>query len=298
MKSVGFSKVSLNTVLKYLEANDIAEEISKTISTTHMVDFRFSDKYVMKKIKAFEFMLYTQLIHNPNPTQKKFYSTLPEIYGLVYDPESDNCYIVMENFNPSNTCSEIEIKVGRYNYLPTHFEEKQISKFRNSFILGSIDDDYRVCMLARRDKSGNIVEKKRIEKVSGVKQRVTPNSLELLLKPYSEEEADSEFLKEAIAYYEQQLLLLIEIFEKELNELGFMITAASLMFLLDYKNKSYRLLFIDFGCCAPCSRMDIWPTEQLQAFKSVLADLRRCRDKLFPQTPVPAKEPEVANPTS
>ena len=48
MQYTGFEKVPLRDILDYLTANDNTDEMAKIVSSAHMNDFRFSDKYVMK----------------------------------------------------------------------------------------------------------------------------------------------------------------------------------------------------------------------------------------------------------
>lgn len=283
MESVGFEQVSLEEILEYINKHNLNEEMSSTISTAHMMDLLFSDRFVIKKLIPLEFVFYCTIKQPKNDTQKALCGFLPHIYGLINDKENDQFYAAMENFCPSKTCSQLEIKVGQYNFLPTHGTPKQESKLRSGFILGSIDDKYRVCMYSRKDSQGNTIEKKKIEKKDGVKQRISPNSLILLLKPQSEEElAKKEFLGKAIAFFEKRLTELHDIFKNHLKELGFWISAASLVFMVDYAQESFELKFLDFGCAIPCTNTDIWPDEQAEALQAILQDLAAVKTQLLP----------------
>lgn len=283
MQAIGFETVPLEEILDYITKHNQNEEMSKTISTAHMTELLFSDRYVVKKLIPLEFVFYCTIKQPKNDAQKLLGSFLPHVYGMVNDAENEQYFIAMENICPSKTCSQLEIKVGAYNFLPTHGTPKQESKLRSGFLLASIDDKYRVCMYSRRDTQGQLGEQKKIEKKDGIKQRVTPNSLILLLKPKTpEEEAKPELLKKAIEFYEASLKQLHSIFKNQLKDLGYWITAASLVFTIDYARESYDLKFLDFGCSIPCTNTDIWPDEQAEAFEAILQDLAAVKSKLLP----------------
>lgn len=283
MQSIGFDQVSLEEILEYITKNNQNEEMAKTVSTAHMTDLLFSDRYVVKKLIPLEFVFYCTIKQPKNDAQKLLGSFLPHVYGIVNDTESEEYFIAMENICPSKTCSQLEIKVGAYNFLPTHGTAKQESKLRSGFILGSIEDKYRICMYSRRDTQGQLIEQKKIEKKDGIKQRITPNSLILLLKPKTEEEeSQQEFLSKAISFYQDRLTQLHGIFKTRLKELGYWITAASLVFTIDYARQTYDVRFLDFGCSIPATNTDIWPDEQAEALEAVLRDLAAVKSKLFP----------------
>lgn len=283
MKSFGFDKVSLETILDYVNANDITSKVIKDLSTAHATDFRFSDKYVIKKLLPPEFACFSQMLHPANDTQRRFAKHLPEVYGLIYDAETDACVIAMENFAAVDTCSVIEIKVGYYNFLPSHHEGKQQSKIRSAFLMESIDLGYRVCMVQRKNLKGEMIENRKIEKVQGIKHPLKPNSLAIGLKllPEERDAGKLDFLVKAFDYYEKQLRDLLDIFENHIDDLQYMITAASLLFMIDFKNESYSLKFIDFGCSFPCSRMDIWKIEQAASIRNILADVIATRSSVI-----------------
>jgi hypothetical protein len=291
MKSFGFDKVSLETILDYIEKNDITSSVIKGLSTAHASDFRFSDKYVIKKLLPQEFACFSQMLHPVNEVQRRFAKHLPEVYGLVYDPEADMCMIAMENFTAVDTCSVIEVKVGYYNFLPSHHEGKQQSKIRSAFLMESIDLGYRICMTQRKNLKGEMIENRKIEKVLGIKHPLKPNSLSIGLKllPEEREAGKLDFLLKAIDYFEGQVRDLHDIFENGITDLQYMITAASLMFMIDFEKETYSLRFIDFGCSFPCSRMEVWKYEQAASLKSILEDIRNTRAGIIEQSKIDEK---------
>ena len=275
MKVFGFDEVSLETILDYIQNNDTSEKTKADISGAHLQDFRFSDKYVIKGLKSFEFAIMSQMKQPTNETQSRFAGHLPKIYGLVDCPLLDKHYIVMENFACSPTCSQLEIKLGFYNFLPVHWEVKQQSKLQSASLTDSLTSGFRVCMIQRKNMAGIHVDKRKIEKIKGIKTAPKPNSLQLMLNLQPEEEAANkkEFLLKAINFYEVRLRDLLDIMSNHIDDLGYMITAASLMFIIDFKEESFDLRFFDFGCSFPASRMDLWNFEQAEAIKSLLEDL-------------------------
>lgn len=285
MEAVGFEQVPLQEILEYVNKHNLNEEMASTVSTAHMMDLLFSDRYVVKKLIPLEFVFYCTMKQPKNTAQKALCGFLPHIYGLINDKENDQFFAAMENFCPSKTCSQLEIKVGQYNYLPTHGTPKQESKIRSGFILGSIDYKYRVCMYVRKDSQGNTVDKKKIEKKDGVKQRISPNSLILLLKPQTEQElAKKDFLAKAIAFFEQRLVELQGLFKNHLKELGYWISAASLVFMIDHAKETFDLKFLDFGCAIPCTNTDIWPDEQAEALQAILDNLAAVKVEVLKET--------------
>ena len=279
MKYITYGEESLEEVLKYLEDNDQTSKTLENVSTAHSEDFKFSDRYVMKKVGTGEFVLYSTILEKKNPTHAKFSTFFPEVVSLVYDEKEDEKYLAMKNYVVSSTVSQIEFKIGYFNFLPTHNEAKQQSKFRSAFLLGSVDDGFRVCMYSRKDLKGETVESKKIEKVEGVKQVISPNSFDHLLYLREEEEHKREVMVKAIDFFEKRIGDLLDIFRNHINELGFMITAASLVFLLDLDKEFFDVKFIDFGCATPCSNMEIWPSEQADALQSLLLRLKESKAK-------------------
>lgn len=281
MQYSGFEEVSLTEILDYVSKNENSEEMSKIVSTAHMNDFRFSDKYVIKKLYPCEFAVYTTFLNPKNNTQRKFATLLPKVYGLVFDPEQDQRFIVMENFCPSPTCSQIEVKLGKWCYIPMNWELKQISKLLYATQLGSRDDNFRVCMFANKDEQGEITEKGRITLIKkGIKAPVTPNSLCHTLKLPNDDITKLPILMKALDYFDERMAMMNELVTNHASDIGYFLGSASLIFMIDFPKEAFDVKFIDFGVSFPQSDMRIWGDELPLAVSAIIQDLHGIRENL------------------
>ncbi len=281
MQYSGFNEVSLEEILDYITARENTDEMAKIVSTTHMNDFRFSDKYVLKKLYACEFAVYTTFLNPENEAQREFATLLPKVYGLVNNPDTDELFIAMENFCPSSTCSQIELKLGKWCFIPINWEKKQMSKLLYSIQLGSIDDNYRVCMFANKDEHGEITEKGRINLLrKGIKLPVMPNSLSHTLKLPNDDVTKLPLLMKALDYFDERMNLMLKLVTNNLSDIGYFMGSASLIFMIDFPKNSFDVKFIDFGVSFPQSDLRIWGDELPNAVKAIMQDIKNIREDL------------------
>ena len=137
-------------------------------------------------------------------------------------------------------------------------------------------------MVDRRNMQGQSIDKRKIVKVEGLKRPLKPNGLQLMLNLQPEEAQANKkaFLLKAIDFYEGRLKDLHDIFSNHIQELGFMITAASLMFIIDFSQETYDLIFYDFGCSFPASRMELWNDEQANSLACIIGHLNEVRKEV------------------
>lgn len=300
MKVIGFNEVRLEEILTYIKENDTTAEVVPNLSTAHGLDFKFSPKYVLKRLAPSEFVFYSSILAEPSASPKKdnpqsseasikteevsplkqLKKYLPKVYGLINDSRNDKQYICMENFSKSSSASEIELKVGFYNYLPNNWEEKQLSKIAHAILLGSFNQGFRVCMAKRVTLAGETIFQDKIKKVSGVKVPVDENILEKFFSLQEDEKDKKEFLLKALDYYLEQLKGLEEIFSKQNPGLGYLVTAASVVFVIDLAQETFSMKFLDFGCTFPMADTRIWPDEQKESFMKIIQKFESLRDRI------------------
>lgn len=276
MKAILYTDTPVESILTYIKEHDNTKEMSKVISSAHEEDLLFSDRYVVKRIMPGEMACYTTILQQDNEVRKRFLTFLPTVHALLYDTKKDKSYIAMGNFLQSNTCTQIEYKIGFYNYLPTHDEQKQQSKLRSAFLLGSIDNGYRVCMYVHKDIEGNLIDSKRIEKIEGVKQIIDDDCFLKILQSYS----NKKFALDAADYFIARLRELREIFSEGINDLKYIITASSIALIIDEKNHKFDLKMFDFGCSVPCNNMSIWNKEQAACLEKLIKQIESYRNCL------------------
>ena len=282
MKALGFTEVSLKEIVEYVKTHATdTESIMDTIFSSHVPAFRFSDKYIIKYLKVAESLALSKLFLHETEAQRELYSLHPKIYGIACDPKSAESYVAMQNYNTVKELSQLEVKIGRFGFLPSFTDRKQSNKLRRANEFGVLNQEYRICVLQRLDMHGADVSQVKRDAGEKVPFSVDDLSLFFYLTQGETEAGKRAFLLETLDFFIAKTDRLRWLFQERADEIGIMVTSASLIFLVDFKRETRDLKLIDFGGSLPTSKTSLWLDENVDALKAVVAELTRVKSLLL-----------------
>lgn len=286
MKVFGFDKVPLETILDYIKTNDVTSRMSQVAFTSHFTDFRFSDKYILKQVKEHEFVSLSIMIDPKTESQKKLYPFLPTIYGLIFDSTSDEMFVAMQNCSCGDTCSQLEVKLGRIGFIPPFWEKKQYSKLTKGLEFGISNVGYRICVAKRKNGLGEDISKVTREINAAGKIPITYPKFDCVFFLTDDDLAAKRkaFLIKALDFFIQKVEELKAIFSEGVLDLGIMATGNSIIFYFDLYNETFDIKYIDFGNSFPASRLDLWKDEQIEALEDIIKELQFSKEQILNQT--------------